>query len=297
MAEQTISPECHEIEQLRARIRTLEQRLSDQERLFRSFFDSSPDGLMLTAPDGHIFSANASLCRLLGRTEADIIRIGRNGIMDTSDPRLAPALEERNRMGSVQNVELTCVRRDGVKIPVELSSAIFEDKEGNSRTSIILRDITERKRSEAALLDALTEKDILLREVHHRVKNNMAAIIALFDLQRQALTDAPSREVLVELSSRVRAMSLVHEKLYRSESLSQIDFHQYIQSLLSHLRTSFGSPRIHCEVNAHGVALPLNLAVPCGMIINELITNSLKYAFPEKGSATMGEADCIRVGG
>jgi two-component system, cell cycle sensor histidine kinase and response regulator CckA len=106
---------------------------------------------MLTAPDGHILWANASMCRLLGRTEADIIRIGRGRIMDTSDPRLAPALDERNQMGSVQNIELTCVRKDGLKIPVELSSAIFQDKEGNTRTSIILRDITERKQAETAL--------------------------------------------------------------------------------------------------------------------------------------------------
>lgn len=263
-----------------------EETLRESEERYRSLYDASPDGLMLTAPDGRIFSANGSLCRMLDRTEEEIKQIGRSGIMDTSDPRLALAIEERHQSGQLCNVELTCVRKDGGRFPVEISSTVFREKNGDARTSMIIHDITEHKKHEEALQASLAEKDILLREVHHRVKNNMAAIIGLFDLQRQAMDDLHSQAVLVELSSRVRAMSLVHEKLYRSESLSQIDFQDYIQSLLSHLRTSFGSPEVHCEVDAQGVTLPLDLAVPCGMIINELITNALKYAFPAKRSET-----------
>ncbi len=142
-------------------------------------------------------------------------------------------------------------------------------------------DIVLRKRAEDALRDSLAEKEVLLREVHHRVKNNMAAIIGLFEMQRQALEDPAARTVLAELSSRVRAMSLVHEKLYRSESLSRINFQEYCQSLVAHLRTSFGSPFIRCEIAALEVTMPLDLAVPCGIIINELVTNALKYAFPD----------------
>ncbi len=149
--------------------------------------------------------------------------------------------------------------------------------------------------AQAALKDSLAEKDVLLREVHHRVKNNMAAIIGLFNLHRQAMDDPQSQTVLSELSSRVRAMSLVHEKLYRSKSLAKIDFQDYIQSLISHLRTSFGSPAIKCDIQASGVEMPLDLAVPCGMIINELVINALKYAFPKKEPNPGSDGDRIEV--
>ena len=159
----------------------------------------------------------------------------------------------------------------------------------------IARDITKRKETEDALQDSLAEKEVLLREVHHRVKNNMAAIIGLFNLQRQAMEEPQVQAVLADLSARVRAMSLVHEKLYRSESLAKIDFQDYLQSLISHLRTSFGSPNIECQIAALGVEMPLDLAVPCGMIINELVTNALKHAFPEKSAGPGKKVDTITV--
>jgi two-component sensor histidine kinase len=151
-----------------------------------------------------------------------------------------------------------------------------------------------RKRAEEALRNSLNEKEVLLREVHHRVKNNMAAIVGLLNLQCRAINDPQFQAVITELTSRIRAMSIVHEKLYLSESLARVDFQEYLESLIFHLRTTFGSPRITCEVSAQGVNMPLDLAVPCGMIVNELITNALKYAFPQN-SGKEGEDNCILV--
>ncbi len=145
-----------------------------------------------------------------------------------------------------------------------------------------IQDVTESKVMEINLQASLAEKEVLLREVHHRVKNNLAAILGLLDMERQSTTDEAAEDLLTELSNRIKSMSTVHEKLYRSESLSKIDFQDYLKSFVSHLRTSFRiKGDITSSIDAAGVVLSLDLAVPCGLIVNELVTNSLKYAFPD----------------
>ncbi|MBZ5683187.1 MAG: PAS domain S-box protein [Acidobacteriia bacterium] len=122
--------------------------LRDSEARYRMLFENSLDALMLTAPDGSILDANPSACRILGRSREEILRGGRKGVIDTSDPRLATLLEERARTGKAHG-ELRARRKDGSLFPVELSSVVFRDPDGNPRTCIILRDITDRKAAEA----------------------------------------------------------------------------------------------------------------------------------------------------
>ncbi len=162
------------------------------------------------------------------------------------------------------------------------TSLVFDENGQPIGMCGVATDISDRKKFEESLRSSLAEKEVLLREVHHRVKNNLAAIIGLLDLQRSSIQDAEVQRMLVELSNRVRSMSLVHEKLYRSDSLSNIDCQDYLDDLIFQLRCSYDTRDIHFEVTATGVEMPLDVAVPCGIIVNELITNSLKYAFPDK---------------
>ncbi|MBI5589335.1 MAG: DUF3365 domain-containing protein [Deltaproteobacteria bacterium] len=141
--------------------------------------------------------------------------------------------------------------------------------------------LSERLRAEEALRTSLAEKEVLLREVHHRVKNNLAAIVGLLDLQQQAMDNKAARTAMSEIGDRIRSMALVHEQLYQSENFSRIDFQDYLEALVAHLRSSHEqSGDIRVCVAAKGVVMDLDIAVPCGLLITELLTNALKYAFP-----------------
>jgi PAS domain S-box-containing protein len=150
----------------------------------------------------------------------------------------------------------------------------------------------ERKRTEEALQASCREKEILLREIHHRVKNNMQIVSSLLHLQSDRVTDEESRRTLKEGQLRIRSMALVHEKLYQSPDLSAIDFADYLRSLLTHLFRFFhiDAERIRLETALDHVLLDINAAVPCGLLASELITNALKHAFPmdRKGVVEVG---------
>jgi PAS domain S-box-containing protein len=146
----------------------------------------------------------------------------------------------------------------------------------------VVIDITERKQAETALRAALEAQEVLLREVHHRVKNNLAAIIGLLELQRERALDPVAVSQMEELGHRIRSMALIHEMLYQSGNLSRVDFHGYLEALVGHLRDALDpSGAIQIRITASEVWMNLDTAIPCGLIVNELITNALKYAFPD----------------
>jgi PAS domain S-box-containing protein len=138
----------------------LRQAKQDGEDRYRALFENSLEAILLTVPDGRILAANPAACRLFGRTEAEICRLGRDGLVDPTDPRLAGALAERAQAGKAQR-EMMFVRNDGVRFPGEVSSGVFKDRNGLLRTSMVIHDITERKRTE----DALRESETLFRSL------------------------------------------------------------------------------------------------------------------------------------
>jgi two-component sensor histidine kinase len=144
----------------------------------------------------------------------------------------------------------------------------------------LLQQAQHQLGEKTALLD---EKEVLLKEVHHRVKNNLQVISSLLNLQAAKVSDPDTKDILRESQNRVRTMALIHEKLYQSSDLAQVNFRSYLQSLVTYLTQSYRerSVNVKVQIEAEDVMLDIDTAIPCGLIVNELVTNSLKYAFPE----------------
>ncbi|MFH1941476.1 MAG: histidine kinase dimerization/phosphoacceptor domain -containing protein, partial [bacterium] len=174
-----------------------------------------------------------------------------------------------------------------------------EEEEEEEEASIVvsLRDITERKQAEEQIKASLREKEILLNEIHHRVKNNLQIICSLLNLQVNKVKSKQVRDILEENKNRIRSMALIHEKLYQSDDFARIDLTEYIRSLTTELFHAYrvDSNRVELRTNIKEVTLSLDMAVPCGLLINELVTNALKHAFPAPSDKTDFRRGCIEV--
>ena len=169
---------------------------------------------------------------------------------------------------------------------------ILNEKGELKNIVVIDTDITLRKNMEEQIREALEEKGVLLREIHHRVKNNLQIIISLFNLQTSYVTDDNAYKALKEGQDRIKSMALIHERFYQSDGLSKIDFDEYIKRLAENLMQSFrmGPDKVTLSIQSERISLDIDTAVPCGLIINEIVSNSLKHAF------TDGRKGEIRVG-
>jgi two-component sensor histidine kinase len=170
------------------------------------------------------------------------------------------------------------------------------------RTEQLRAEIGDRRRAEERMRVSLAEKEVLLREIHHRVKNNLQVIASLLRLQASHTTDASVLSVFRESQNRVHAMAMIHERLYRSESLAEVDFGGYVSRLASSLLRNYSvrPGTVKLETRVDPIALSIDTAIPLGLIVNELISNSLKHAFPDGregtvgiGLALQGEDECV----
>jgi len=257
------------------------------EKRFRGLLESAPDGIVVVDARGKIVIVNSQTERMFDYTREQLIGQSIEMLVPTRfhathvHDREAYAADPHTRPMGLGR-PLTGRKRDGSEFPVEISLSPLDTDQGSLVMSIV-RDITERRHAEEMLQGSLREKEALLREIHHRVKNNLQVTSSLLRLQAGTIDDPAARAVFASTQDRIRSMALVHEKLYRSTNLSQIDFDEYIGALAELLFRSYGadSDAIAFRIEGERVILSVDTAVPCGLIVNEILSNALKHAFPD----------------
>ena len=281
--------------------RQAETRLRETTALQSAILDSSDLSIIATDPAGTIVSFNKAAQRMLGYREDEMVgRVTPALIHDAEEVAVRAGQLSRElgqlvepgfevfvahaRAGRAEEREWTYVRKDGSRFPVLLSVTAIHDQTGQLTGFLgIAADTTDRKRHDQALRVALGEKETLLKEVYHRVKNNLAVITSLFNLQVRAMPVGAARTALQESAERVRAMALVHEKLYQSANLSSISLEGYVVDLCRQLATAAAADArgIVLTVKVDPIEVGLDTAVPLGLLLNELVSNSFKHGFPE----------------
>jgi PAS domain S-box-containing protein len=271
-------------ERARLQLSEASQEVERSEAFLRGIFEETPDGVLLVDPDGRVTRANAQGEELFGYPQGALAGVPIDDLLAETGPAPRPVSEHvreaRQRFSIAGKAQLQGRRPDGSSFPADIMANPLHER---ALVILTVRDMTDSRAQEEALRRTLGDKNMLLKELYHRVKNNLQLIVSMFNLQIRALSDSGARQALLEAAGRVRTMALVHERLYQSPTLSSIALDAYVAELCEQLAIAASAPQrgIAVQVEAAPVEIGLDLAVPLGLLLNELMSNSLKHGFPE----------------
>ncbi|MCK5059065.1 MAG: PAS domain S-box protein [Candidatus Aminicenantes bacterium] len=280
-------------EQLIEELTTLQRRFAEleaSEEKYRNLFEKVNDMILFLNFKGDIVEANKKVEEVSGYSR-DVLPINVLKFLGPGQAlKFARRLKNLKIKKKLPPAEYTITNKEGKKIAVEITSTLLEFKGKPKGLMVVGRDISERKKAEKRIKNSLKEKEVLLKEIHHRVKNNMQIISSLLSLQEMTLKDRTVQKMFRESQIRIRSMSLIHDKLYRSKDLTRINIGEYIDDLVIDLFRAYDikPTSVTLENQVEKIYFDLDTAIPCCLIINELIANSLKHAFPGgKGHITV----------
>jgi PAS domain S-box-containing protein len=261
------------------------------EQYYRAVVEDQTEFILRFLPSGEIIFANQAFCRHLGLEWREIKEQKINAVLDEELVQKVTAMAlaidaEKPRTVIQQNLESR-----GEKLWINwIFKGLFDSSNRLTQFQAVGRDVTHLKQTEEKLTAALRDKDVLLHEIHHRVKNNMQVIMSLINLQMHRITDSEMLDLFTDTQLRITAMALVHDNLLMSApSLASINLGDYLQNLVKTVTEAYdvSGGRVNVELHTDNILLNMEQAVPCGLIVNELVTNSLKYAFPDHGSGVI----------
>jgi PAS domain S-box-containing protein len=297
-----------ELEMQNEELKTSRAQVEAGLMLYTELYDFAPVGYFTMDRDGVIRRANLTSARLLGmergqlagRRLAHFVSAADRHAFNTFLQKVFASREKETCEAALskQEKDLPSSERSGNRRLGEMGQIIVQIEaiasENVQECRAVMTDITSRKLAEEKIKTSLHEKEILLKEIHHRVKNNLQVISSLLNLQSSYLEDEKAREMLRNSMDRVKTMANIHTMLYQSEDMTRVDFGSFIRDLAARLQQSCGIPASPVEVHTDiaDVSLTIETSVPCGLILNELVSNALKHAFPEGrgGEVTIGMA-------
>jgi PAS domain S-box-containing protein len=259
------------------------QRIRVSEQRYKSLFEQNPYAVYSMDNEGEILHGNSTFARLFKNGQSGYAITHFSNLFREEESKETKKKLSKVQKGMPLSFEAEWEHKSRLKHLQNTVMPIIVDDEVAGMFGIV-EDITYEKNAEMQIKQQLEEKTVLLAEIHHRVKNNLAIISGLLELQQDSLSEEPAILALSEAKTRIQSIAMIHEKIYQNESLADINFSSYIEELSSVIESSYSSPekKIFLHIDAENIAITLDQSIPCALIINELICNAYEHAFKEK---------------